>query len=198
MKNIILTLVLLTSAVANAKYDPTWFEMDFWSGEYPNGFSVEKETTVKGRKVTSLSAPQEQKCVLPQSATYHPWNWGRTQSDELKFTTFSQKVEMTALKDFEYEVDINMKKKFKKGDVLTYLIYYSEGMFLVEHNGTSFEASQDLFDYVSEFPQNHRQDEWLQLNCKNGVRTWLYLPDLENVDGLRSPNITAYGDAKDL
>ncbi len=205
MKFLVLTLTLGFSASAlGASYDGSWYQTQFWSGEYPNGFSVNKSgVTVMGRSGMDKGLPAEMACALPFKATFHVWNQDRVESNKVEFFTASKIVPMVAKEDFLFE-DGENKVQIHKGDLIEYLIYHSEGWFAVRIGGQEYEADQSLFEKMEEVSQDQFvQDEWMHLTCENGVSTWLFFPDLSNADGefisgLQGPKIEGYGTASDL
>lgn len=205
MKLLFLALALGFSASAfSAPYDGSWFQTQFWSGEYPNGFSVNKSgVTVMGRSGMDKDLPAEMACALPFKATFHIWNTERNDANQVEYHTASKIVPLIAREDFLFE-DGEKKVQIHKGDLIEYLIYHSEGWFAVRIDGQEYEADQSLFDNVEEVSQDQFvQDEWMHLTCENGTSTWLYYPDLFNADGefvsgLQGPKIEGYGTATDL
>ena len=47
-------------------YDDSWYRASYWSGEYPNGFSVAKTTTIQLRPSLDPKAAKTIACELPQ------------------------------------------------------------------------------------------------------------------------------------
>ena len=59
-------------------YDGKWYLSEFWTGEYPSGFSViDRNVSIKGRSRLNFSAARHVKCELPYLAVIHPWNAAR-------------------------------------------------------------------------------------------------------------------------
>jgi hypothetical protein len=179
MKALLLALALLPAA-ASAAYDSTWYKASGWSGEYPNGFSVvAKKTSVPARGVMDLDAAADIKCELPYLAVFHPWNAKRKAS----YVTMSKIVILTVKNDFTFQ-DEDTKIDLKKGDTIEYLVYGAEGWFTVRINGKEYGADQSLFDQVEPVDEGaYRQDEWLNITCKNGKKAWILLDDLTKTDG---------------
>jgi hypothetical protein len=178
MKALFLALALLPLG-ASAAYDSTWFKADGWSGEYPNGISVvAKKTSVPARAEMDLEAPANIQCGLPYLAVFHPWNAKRKAS----YVTMSKIVILTVKQDFVFE-DEGTKINLKKGDTIEYLVYGAEGWFTVRINGKIYGADQSLFDQVEPVDQSaFRQDEWLNVRCRNGKKGWILLDDLTKTD----------------
>jgi hypothetical protein len=106
----------------------------------------------------------------------------------------------------ESAVPINIKK----GEVLEYLRNDGEGAFEVRIRGTRYTANDDLFGHVLDVPgQDFIEENWVALNCVNGKRAFIYLPDLGPsrlndaktwVSGINDigPGLIKYGKARDL
>ena len=184
-------------------YDESWFATDRWNGEYPNGFTVGKEVIVHGRRSLDLNSAKDQRCELEPFATYHPWNWERIKQDELLFRSFAKKILLTSTRDFTYSFyvegeGVQKEMQIKKNDLITYLSYLSEGMFLVEYKGKQYVADQDLMDFVSGAHPPAEEHQWLRLKCLQGNQVWLNFSDLVGTEGILEPYIIEYGNAKDL
>lgn len=193
-------LLLPDSACA---YDATWYKTDFWAGEYPNGFTLDSDITVKIRNEPLPAAPQDIACALKKGETYHPWNGERVEASKLEFLTYVKKVSYkvkspaTILLQDENS-DSDREVDFKPGDRWTYLTYYGEGMFRIELDGKEYAAEQDLFE-VSEDKgdQEHDEDEWMQLTCANGATGWLLFGDVAEQPAFKKPDFPEYGKAVD-
>lgn len=204
MKVFFLIAFLSASAAQAAPYGSDYFQADFWSGEYPAGFSVvERGVKVPARKAMDLELAQEVSCELPYRAVYHPWNARR----KAVYHTASKIIPLTATKNFslgeEGQVEV------QAGEVVEYLIYQAEGMFLVRYKNELFTADQGMFDAVAGDTSAAKEDQWLQLRCVNGPKAWIFLPDLQVAGadgeiGLRkgldswSRGLRAYGKVTDL
>ena len=71
MRALLLVLVILSALSARtfAGYDDTWFQSNFWSGEYPPGFSVtKKRTTLMARSGMDKDLPRDVVCEMPYLA----------------------------------------------------------------------------------------------------------------------------------
>jgi hypothetical protein len=193
---------LILSAPALA-YDDTWYRADFWAGEYPNGFTLAEDVTVKIRKEARPAASRDVDCALKKGATYHPWNGERVKSDNLDFMSYVRKVTYriksrakVLLQDEKKEADKEID--FKPGDTWTWLTYYGEGMFRMELAGTEYAADQALFDVSEEKgDREHEEDEWLKLTCTNGAQGWLLLADVVDEPAFDHPDFPEYGKAPD-
>jgi len=211
MKTIILAAVsalVLSSASVLAQevesYDDTWYRASFWSGEYPAGFTVVKDTTVQLRPRLDPSAEKTIACDLPARATYQPWNRERVEEQGLTFVSFTRIGDYRVTKPFAgsfyrnddaTQVDVSLKP----GDTWRYLVYFAEGAFLMEYEGVRYDGNQDLIGYSQQMGDAAGYHEWLRINCPNNQWGWLNMGDISlDDDSFASPNITGYGEAKDL
>jgi hypothetical protein len=191
-------------ALAQSTYDATWYRAPFWSGEYPGGFSVAKATTVQLRPALDAGAAKTIACDLPMGATYQAWNQGRVEEQGLSFTSFTKIAEYRMTEAFEatlYRRDDASEAtiSLKQGDTWRYLVYLAEGSFLMEYDGVEYDGNQDLFEHAEQQGDTNGYEEWLRINCPNNQWGWLFMGDLTLDDGtFIAPNITGYGEAKDL
>jgi hypothetical protein len=185
-------------------YDDTWYRADFWSGEYPDGFSVVKSTTVQLRPALDPKAEKSISCELPQGATYQPWNHDRVEAQGLSFASFTRIATYKLTKPYEtsfYRHDdaSEVKVSLKVGDTFRYLVYFGEGAFLMEYEGVQYDGDQDLFEHAEQEGDTNGYEEWLRINCPNNQWGWLFMGDIVLDQGnFVSPNITEYGMSKDL
>jgi hypothetical protein len=191
-----------------AKYDASWYRANGWSGEYPDGFTMASNATIKIRGSLNLDAPKSISCVLRKGATYHQWNKRRVISDRLEFISFT-KIETYEL-NASFTVELRRRSdgddttiQFKKGDQWLYFAGPAEGRFLIKFNDTIYIADQDLFEKSTkvETPINDDEstyDEWLKLRCANGAVGWILFNEIKDGPELAAPNITGYGYAGDL
>jgi hypothetical protein len=191
-----------------AKYEASWYRANGWSGEYPDGFTMASNVTIKMRGSPNFDAPKSISCVLRKGATYHQWNKKRVISDRLEFISFT-KIETYEL-NASFTVDLRRQSdgddttvQFKKGDQWLYLAGPAEGAFLVKFNDTIYIADQDLFQKSTrvESPVNDDEstyDEWLKLKCANGAVGWILFNEIKDGPEFAAPNITGYGHASDL
>ena len=202
---LVLAVLIATPAAAQSvpSYDDAWYRGDFWSGEYPNGFTVLEDTTLKLRPAIS-STEKTIDCPLPAKASIHPWNIARVKDMGLTFVTFSEIQEWEVTEAYEapfYSALDAMETtlSFKPGDRFRYLIYYAEGAFLMEYEGVQYDGDQSLLEKSKQVNTASRDDEWLRIDCPNNMWGWLYLPDLVIDDKtFGGPNIAEYGTAADL
>ena len=195
-------------------YDSTWYISNFWSGEYPGGFSVTSENTVVlARANMNKAAPRDVACELPYLAVIHPWNASRITRNKIVFLSATKIVLLFAKEAFEFEgyrgrtaITINVSK----GNTIEYIRNDSEGAFEVRISGRQYTASQSLFYHVEEIPgEQFHEDDWVLLSCDNGNRAYIYTPDLivqksnqerTYISGIldAGPGLAGYGNAHDL
>lgn len=196
MRFLLLALFLATGASAMAAtYDSqNWYQADFWSGEYPHGFSVIKKGVKVPARAEMTTAAKPFQCELPFLAVYHPWNSGR----KALYRTASRIVKLTAKEEFTLGDEEQGQAKVKKGDTIEALIYLSEGGVRVRFNGKIYDAGQEVFQNSEEVSNDaFQQDEWVQLRCVNGPKAWIFLPEMsvQHKDGAEDylPGLDGWG-----
>jgi len=214
----LVALVSTSSAFAQAAsapngYDKSWFISEFWSGEYPKGFSVTRpDTVVQARRSMDKAAPREIACKLPYLAVIHPWNQRRSTESKITFLSASKIVRLIVNAPFVFADvggDARAKVRLKKGDVVEYLRNDAEGFFEVRIASKQYTAGQDLFDHVVDVPDDQFvEDDWAALTCVGGARAYIFLDELglasddpkAQVSGISGvgPGQTGYGHARDL
>lgn len=201
-----LALLIASPALGQSipSYDDAWYRAEYWSGEYPNGFTVLQDTVLMLRPAIS-STEKTIECALPAKATLHPWNVERVNAMGLGFVTFWEIQDWEVTKDYETVLyDENnfgeATLSFKAGDQWKYLAYYAEGTFLMEYKGVRYTGDQSLAEASKPVKEGDaRDDEWLRINCPNNMWGWLYLPDLPvDETTFSGPNILEYGRSADL
>src|SRR5262249_23539841 len=116
----------------------------------------------------------------------------------------SRRCRALAKEDFVFRPDevSAVPINIKRGEVLEYLRNIGEGAFEVRIRGKRYRADQDLFGHVLDVPgQNFIEENWVALNCVNGKRAFIYLPDLglnstkTRVSGINDigPGLIKYG-----
>ena len=191
-------------ALAQSTYDESWYRAPFWSGEYPDGFTVLKKTTVQLRPALDPAAEKTIACDLPARATYQVWNAARVEEQGLTFISYNKIANYKITKAYEaslYRSDnaTTVPISFKPGDEWHYLVYYGEGAFLMEYDGVQYDGDQDLFEVSEQEGDENGYEEWLRINCPNNQWGWLFMGDISLDDSnYTGPNITEYGTAKDL
>jgi hypothetical protein len=197
-------MLLTAPALAQSQYDESWHRASFWSGEYPDGFSVAKTTTVQLRPVLDSEAEKTIACELPRGATYQPWNQARVEEQGLFFASFTRIAQYRMIEPYETSLfrhldGTEVKVSLTEGDTWRYLAYFGEGAFLMEYDGVEFDGDPDLLEHAQQEGDRSGYEEWLRINCSNNQWGWLYMGDITLDDGsFVSPNITSYGMAEDL
>jgi hypothetical protein len=214
----VVALMSAASAFAQAAsspsgYDNSWYISEFWSGEYPKGFSVTRpDTVVQARRSMDKAAPRDIACKLPYLAVVHPWNERRSAASKVMFWSASKIVRLVAKEPFVFADvgdDTRAKVRLKKGDVVEYLRNDAEGSFEARIAGKQYTAGQDLFDHVENVPDDQFvEDDWAALTCVGGAHAYIFLDELglasddpkAQVPGISGvgPGQTGYGHARDL
>lgn len=218
-RRLLCALIILAAAGANALgqtpsgYDKSWYVSEFWSGEYPPGFSVTRpDTVVRARQAMDKAAPRDVACKLPYLAVIHPWNKRRIAKSNIRFFSATKIVRLVAKEPFEFEDaggNARNKLRLKKGDTIEYIRNDAEGSFEVRILGKQYTAGQNLFDHVEEVAQDQFvEEDWVQLTCEGGTRASILLSDLmldsedpaARIAGISpvGPGQTGYGRARDL
>lgn len=202
-------LMLAMSVNAFAAYDNTWNVSHFWSGEYPNGFSVTVPgTIVMGRLAADPLLKRNVTCEMPYLAAIHPWNENRARKNKITFIGFTKIVELTMKEDYKLVSD-EKSIELKRGDKIEYIQNYSEGAFAVRVNGEQYDADQELYSHVEPVDETQfAEDNWLLMTCANGKRAYIFFTDLftETKDGTQwveginrtGPGMFDYGRVRDL
>lgn len=181
-------------------YDASWYKTDFWSGEYPPGFTLQQDVSTQIRATHDPEAPRDISCTMKNGETYHPWNAARVKSSKLEFLSFvpieifviKEPVKLT-LHDETTGSDVSIS--FKQGDEWSYLTYYAEGTFRMKFQGKVYGAEQNLFEASREKENTppERQHQWMKLTCANGATGWLLLADVLGQPGYDGPKFLEYG-----
>jgi len=182
MSRVLLSIAAFSfSAIAYAAYDNTWYQTEFWSGEYPNGISIVAEgVALPARAAMDLDQPVTIECELPYKAVFHPWNQARA----ARYYTAAKIVPLTAKEDLTLGFEGEEQVEVAAGDLIEYLVYGAEGSFLVRYKGKEYTADQSLLEKVSYDEQKMEapQDEWLNVTCVGGENAWIFLRDVVTVD----------------
>jgi hypothetical protein len=188
-----------------AKYDASWYMSPEWSGgEYPHGFTMTANVTLKIRPVPDPGAPKSTSCTLRQGSTFHPFNRSRVASDHLEFVTFTRIVTYELEQDYSADLTPepdggNQNIAFKKGDRWSYLTAIAEEEFLIRIGDKTYRANQGLYQVSREVGAavDHRQGtpeerqnewqrrnhEWMKLTCANGATGWILYNEVSNAPG---------------
>lgn len=201
---------LLPSAFAG--YDKKiWHIVPYWSGEYPNGFSVIKPgTKVPARTKMDPALPKNISCELPYLAVFHQWNLERTKANKAEYVSTSKIIPMIAKKTFKYEFSDQKPMTIKKGELLEFLIFKGEGFIDFRYKGKIYEGEGSIFENFPALKDDaFVVDEWLQVKCVGGQTAWIsYFETWElgesgrhmYMDGLgdMGPAMEDYGKVRDL
>jgi len=195
------------AVASHREYDASWHRLKGWVGEYPNGFTLGADATIKIRAVLRYDTPRSISCLLKKGATYHQWNRKRVVSDDLEF------VSMSKIEDYEVKADFtaqlerkldrrSMRIQFRKGDRWSYLAYLAEGNLLMRFGDVVYVGDQDLVENSSLVSPplrttDSKYDEWLKLRCANGAMGWLLAEDVRDAPEFSQPNVLKYGVAAD-
>jgi hypothetical protein len=201
------------SPAPSSGYDNTWYISEFWSGEYPSGFSVTRPgTSVLARAKMDKAAARDVTCKLPYLAVIHPWNKRRIAKSKIKFVSATRIVHLVVKEPFVFDGlggDKRIKVQLKKGDAIDYIRNDAEGAFEVRIFGKQYTAGQNLFDHVQDVAQDQFvEEDWVALTCEDGNRAYVFLSDLmpgsgdaknrmAGISGV-GPGQTGYGQARDL
>ena len=190
------------AALRSNGYSKRWQRMNFWSGEYPNGFSVaEPDTVVKGMATLDRDGLRTIDCSLPQKATYSPWNGARIASDDLEFATMIFQTKIEIKEDVEidaYTDDAGAKLALKAGDELIYKTYLAEGFFVAGFNGADYEIQEQDLPASTVYETGPEDEEWLRVLCADGNRAWFKYNDAMKTYGIERYEYKSFGEATDL
>ena len=199
-------------------YGDDWFVSEFWSREYPPGFSVTRpDAVVAARATMDKAAARDVACRLPYLAVIHPWNRSRTAKSNVRFLSATKVVRLVVKEAFDFDLqsrdDVSGKVHLKAGDTIDYIRNDAEGSFEVRIFGKQYTADQNLFDHVEDVSRDRFvEDDWALLTCVGGNRAYILLSDLgldpdagepvkrNGVAGISEagPGQIGYGKARDL
>jgi hypothetical protein len=205
MRWLAVAALLVASIGAAAAYDKSWYEIDYWPGEYPEGFSIKADNfALAARKKPDPKLKASLSCPVPKGAVFHPWNEAR----DARYRSYSKIVPLKVTAEFVYEFTneegYSSARTIEAGETIEYLAYQAEGHFFVRYQGKVLTAGQDLFEHVAPVDEAlFGDDQWVEISCDDGKRGWVLLSDLRNKDGswiagLDGPQITEFGKAADL
>lgn len=197
---------LITDSVdiATIGYPDGWEMQLYWSGEYPNGFSVTQEgVTVMGHETIAYGEYPPIYCGLPHKATYSPWNVERMIRDELVFVAMTYPTTFTIREDASIEVFVGdgaEQLALKDGDELTYKSYIAEGFFIAEKDGIAYEMNEAELPESTEFEQGPDDQEWVHVTCDDAdeTRAWVRYEQALQAPGVAPYEYTGFGEAADL
>ena len=188
--------------------DESWYFGDGWSGEYPDGFSIEGENVVlMGRASSDLSLTAEISCPLDQNVTIHQWNEARVADDGLNFVIMNKIAKRNVIAEGSLEAftpgeasDV-AELALKPGDQVEILRYLSEGYGIIRVEGHVYEVGlQDLVDMIDGDPVPEDRYQWVQVTCDDEAasRAWLLYSEAMNTPGVIQTPIEDFGSATDL
>ncbi len=185
-------------------YDESFAITDFWSGEWPDGFTVTADDVVlMGRVEPHPSYPQEISCPIAKNTNVNPWNSERADADDWEFMTANQRTKITMTEDVTLDTGFSEAPKtleLKAGDVLMYEVYYAEGFFQASFEGEYYEINEADLNRKAEYEQGGQTDEWVNVECAygKGDRAWLLLSEVQGQLGIGIVSFDAFGIASDL
>ncbi|MEM9225149.1 MAG: hypothetical protein AAGA24_01455 [Pseudomonadota bacterium] len=185
-------------------YDENWNIVDFWPGEWPDGFTVTGDYVVlMGREEPRPGSPAIIACPLPSNMNVNPWNDDRVATENWAFKSAQYRSRITMLEDAELVSDYSGPKKtleVEVGDVLRHEAYYSEGYFLASFEGEEYELNESDLTEIASFEQSPDDDLWVRVTCHygKGGEVWLLLSEVQRQRGIGPVSFDAFGEASDL
>lgn len=185
-------------------YPEGWELQPFWSGEYPNAFSVTQEgVTVMGHETITYEVYPPIYCGLPNKATYSPWNGTRREADDLDFVAMVYPTTFTIMEDTSVEVFVGdgaEQLALKAGDQMVYKSYLAEGFFIAEKDGVQYELNEADLPASTEFQQGPDDQEWVLVTCDDAdkTRAWILYEEALKAPGVEAYEYTGFGEAADL
>lgn len=186
----------------------TTYLSEFWSGEWPHGFTMSQDLEIMLRKDHVTTTLPTISCVLKQGETYHHWNRDRVKASNLQFLTIQQTIPYVAQESATIEVtkeDTRKDQKISilKGDEWTFLAYYGEGYFRMNYRGDVYSANQELASISNprndtKTPDKDMYQEWLGMNCNDGNTGWLLFSEISGRSEFSPANFAGYGRALDV
>ncbi len=193
-----------SNGIETIGYPEGWELQPFWSGEYPNAFSVTQEgVTVMGHETITYKVYPPIYCGLPDKATYSPWNGARREADDLDFVAMVYPTTFTIMEDTSVEVFVGdgaEQLALKSGDQMVYKSYLAEGYFIAEKDGVQYELNESDLPESTEFQKGPDDQEWVLVTCDDAEKTraWILYEDAVNALGVEPYEYTGFGEAADL
>jgi len=193
-----------SNGIETKGYPDGWELQPFWSGEYPNAFSVPQESvTVMGHQTITYGDTPTIDCTLPHKATYSPWNGARRELDNLEFVALVYPTMFEIMEDVSVEAfvgDGTEPLDLKTGDQLIYKSYLAEGFFIAEKDGVQYEINEGDLPASTDFQQGPEDQEWLLVTCDDAEKTraWILFDDALTTPGTERYDHTSFGEAADL
>src|SRR3989344_2302196 len=114
-----LSLAFVFIGPASAAYDGNWYKTDYWSGEYPGGFSVVKKgVSVPARAAMDKDLALSLNCALPYKAVFSPWNEKRNKKSKVSYFTAAKIIRLIAKENFFFESVESEQLPIRKGQVI--------------------------------------------------------------------------------
>lgn len=185
-------------------YPDGWEMQLYWSGEYPNAFSVTQEgVTVMGHETITYEVYPPIYCGLPYKATYSPWNRDRNDSDRIEYVSMVYPTTFTIKEDRTLTVlvgDGEEELSLKTGDQLVYKSYIAEGFFIAEKDGVQYEMNEGDLPQSTVFEQGPEDQEWVRVTCDDAEKTraWIRYDDAIGAPGVEPYEYTGFAEAADL
>ncbi|MEO1552311.1 MAG: hypothetical protein AAFR82_00145 [Pseudomonadota bacterium] len=193
-----------SNGIETIGYPEGWELQPFWSGEYPNAFSVTQEgVTVMGHETITYGVYPPIYCGLPYKATFSPWNGARREADDLEFVAMVYPTTFTIMEDASIEVFVGdgvEQLALSAGDQMTYKSYLAEGFFIAEKDGVQYELNEAELPESTEFQQGPDDQEWVHVTCDDAEKTraWVQYADAIGAPGVEPYEYTGFGEAADL
>lgn len=184
---IICSIVFSASALAGQQY-----AAPFWLGEYPGGYELTADVTLKGKDFPNNSLTDTVSCQMSKGQVIHPW---------AQKTSFSY-VAVSTIGIYQMLEDVSeFETSFKKGDIVEELSYLSEGFCLYRKQGSMETVDMSCFgDDDSRAKKivegNINQEMWFQATCKNGEKAWISTASFEEqaAGSFKEAQIQGYGE----
>ena len=192
----------------DARYGSDWYVGYGWPGEYPEGFSINRNgVVISARALPGKHIPRNLMCPLRKGATYQQWNKSRGDRDDLIFVSASHIISLTFSRKASFEVygddDTNgvVRIPVRTGDRVELLRYYGEGFGEIRYKNAYYDADLQQFTAITR-PNKATFDEdlWVKVTCddKKRTRAWILYSEAMKARGVISTPITDYGNSRDL
>lgn len=188
-------------------YGDGWTRSSGWPGEWPAGFTLEKDLVTMVRAADDPGSSRDITCTLKKGATYHLWNAVRVKASNLEFVTYTPIVAYQVEKPDTFTL-FNIAEQREEqvalavGTEWKFLEYYGEGWFRMALNGVEYETDNTLNEASKALVKGAKDDRksalWMKLTCDNGNTGWLLFDDIANTEGFTQPNLPDYGKALDV
>lgn len=185
-------------------YPDGWEMQLYWSGEYPNAFSVTQEgVTVMGHETITYEVYPPIYCGLPFKATYSPWNRDRNNRDQVEYVSMVFPTTFTIKEDVTLDVlvgDGEEELTLTPDDQLVYKSYLAEGWFIAEKDGVQYEMNESDLPESTVFEQGPEDQEWVRVTCDDAEKTraWVRYNDAIGAPGVEPFEYTGFAEAADL